>query len=135
MRIIVTALLVSVITFQACEKTNDSNIIGKYFDQELLGKWMWYYSTTDMHNSITCWTDSIRFSENNSGCRKIYRFSELEEDIPFKFYTQKDSLFIIMEQNTEKWIYSIRNDSLIMTKSFSSYSSYIEFRVYQKEVD
>ncbi len=135
MRIIVTALLVSVITFQACEKTNDSNIIGKYFDQELLGKWVSYYSTTDMHNSITCWMDSIRFSENNSGCRKIYRFSELEEDIPFKFYTQKDSLFINVEQNSEKWIYSIRNDSLIMTKLFSSYSSYIEFRVYQKEVD
>jgi hypothetical protein len=132
MRNVFLILVASGFLLLSCEKTNDTIIIGKDFDHELLGDWRMSYLTKDVQNNITSWTDSIKFDENNAGNRKIYRFSELEEDIPFLYYTEKDSLFLQIDQNIETWIYTIRSDSLIMTKSLSLYSSYFEGRFYKK---
>jgi hypothetical protein len=78
----------------SCEKANDNDsdgsIIGRYFDQELIGTWTMNYSTRDINNGITSWTDSIRFEENNFGTQQTYRFSELEQDLSFLYYTDRD---------------------------------------------
>lgn len=136
-KIILTIISAGLLLF-ACEKTNDnledSNIIGKYSDQELLGVWIMNYSTRDMNNGITIWTDSIEFDDNNAGNRMIFQFSNLEEEIPFQYYTDKDSLFLYIDKTKEKWIYAIRNDSLIMKTSLPLNSSYYGERFYKKKI-
>ena len=138
MRKIILTLITAGLLLFACKKTNDNledSIIGKYSDQELRGIWTMSYSTRDMNNGITIWTDSIEFADNNRGNRMIYQFSNLEDDIPFHYYTEEDSLFLYMKQIKEKWIYTIRNDSLIMKTSNPPYSSYYEERFYKKKIE
>ncbi len=122
--------------FFSCEKMKDSDydsqVTGRYFDQELKGAWTRYYSARDINNGITRWTDSIRFAENNRGTQQIYRFSVLEQEISFLYYTDEDSLFLIRKKNTEKWIYTVKNDSLFLMTPQPGYSSYCMFLNYRK---
>lgn len=136
MRKIILTLITAGLMLIACKKTNDnfegSSIIGKYSDKELLGVWIMNYSSRDINNGITSWTDSIKFDDSNAGNRMIYQFSNLEEDIPFLYYTEKDNLFFYIGQIKEKWVYTIRNDSLFLTIPFPAYSSLNVTRFYKK---
>lgn len=121
----------------SCKKTNDYpdgfDITGKYFDQKILGKWTRNYSTRDINNGITYWTDKLIFENDNLGNQKIYQFSELTEKIPFQFYSEKDTLVLRIEKDLRKWCYSIKNDSLILTLPLPLYSSYAEVRTYLRD--
>lgn len=125
-----TALIILIgigLLMGSCNETNDNpddfNITGKYFDQKILGRWTRNYSTRDINNGITLWADTLIFEKDNLGNQKIYQFSELTEEIPFQFYSEKDTLVLRIEKNLRKWCYSIKNDSLILTMPVPLYSS------------
>lgn len=135
-----TALLILIgfgLLMGSCKKINDNpddfDIAGKYFDQKILGKWTRNYSTKDINNGITSWTDMLIFKNDNLGNQKIYQFSELTENIPFQFYSEKDTLVFRIEKDLRKWCYSIKNDSLILTLPLPLYSSYAEVRTYLRD--
>lgn len=120
----------------SCDKANDnesdSPVTGRFIDQELIGTWTMNYSSRDLNNGIISWIDSIRFEENNFGTQKTYRYSSLEQDFSFLYYTANDSLFLIQDKKEDIWIYTIKNDSLSMTSLQPHYSSYYAFKVYRK---
>lgn len=120
----------------SCKKTNDNlddfDITGKYFDQKMLGEWVRHYSTRDLNNGITFWTEMLMFENDNLGNQKIYQFSELKENTPFQFYSEKDTLVLQIGKDLRKWCYLIRNDSLILAMPVPLYSSYNEVRTYLK---
>lgn len=135
MKRVLLTLMVAAFLLLSCTKDDnpsDLNFVGKPLNKELPGTWVRTFSTKDMHNSITIWTDSINFGETNSGYRRIYQFSELNAYAPFQYYTEKDTLFMLMEQEIEKWLFSIRNDSLTMSTSLPLYSSYYDTMTYSK---
>jgi len=135
-----TALLILIgigLLMGSCKKTidntDDFDITGKYFDQKILGKWARNYSTRDINNGITFWADTLIFENDNLGHQKVYQFSELTENIPFQFYSEKDTLVFRIETDLRKWCYSIKNDSLILTLPLPLYSSYAEIRTYRRD--
>ena len=83
--------------FFSCEKMKDSDydsqVTGRYFDQELKGAWTRYYSARDINNGITRWTDSIRFAENNRGTHKSTGFLYWNKKYPFFTIPMKTAFF------------------------------------------
>lgn len=118
----------------SCKKTdhiNDNLTNGNL----IAGKWIRSYSSVElvyMMYSITSWTDVITFEESHFGDLKIYRFLDLDTIIPFQYYTDNDTLLLQMDQNREKWTYSIRNDSLIMLPVPSTNRGYNNYRIYTR---
>lgn len=121
-----------------CKKDEVLNTFeGKSIDNNILGIWTRNYSSRDINNSITDWKDTLVFENNNIGKNKIYQFSELFQNLTFQYYTEENTLFLFFEETTDqnviKWMYSIRNDSLLLSSIQPPYSSYMDLRIYTKD--
>jgi len=134
MKAFLLILILGALLLLSCkhEDSVDIKFTGKPIDEELPGLWVRNYSSRDMNNGITVWTDSIYFSETNSGYQRTYQFTGLKENNQFEYYSEKDTLSILIHQKVEKWVYSIRNDSLFMSSSLPLYSIYYAIRIYKK---
>ena len=106
----------------SCEKSESDNPELFYnilpTDRELLGEWHRSFSVRGDHNSITVYTDSLRFNTTNYGSIKHYKFRNLWYCDTFQFYNSTDStIFLKYDEVNETWTYKIRNDSLFITGS------------------
>jgi hypothetical protein len=89
---------------------------GKNIDAGLVGTWCRSFSGRDFHNGITVYTDTICFSQDNTGTRITFSFSGIFNFFCFRFYTE-DNLIILRPEgmeDTSRLNYYIRNDSLFI---------------------
>jgi hypothetical protein len=108
--IMLTALILS------CEKSQDDYSI-KPIDTNLIGIWKNTYSTRDLFNMITVFTDTLSFNSDNSGSWYMYRFSEPESKSSFNFFTENNLIHLKFKESGDQnlLIYEVRNDSLILS--------------------
>lgn len=99
---------------------------GKDYDIRLLGEWERNSMIRDSFNGITLVTDIIHFRVGNTGDWKIMYFDELHEQEDFTFYTNEDSLFLCREGIVQRWNYSLREDTLIMTSPIADSLNYLD---------
>jgi hypothetical protein len=108
--IMITALILS------CEKSQKvySN---KTFDNNLIGVWKNTYSTRDLNNGITIFTDTLSFNSDNSGSWYMYRFSEPESKSSFNYFTENNLIHLKFKESGDQNLltYEVRNDSLILS--------------------
>jgi hypothetical protein len=110
--IMLTALILS------CEKSQD-DYSNKSIDTNLIGVWKNTYSTRDLNNGITIFTDTLSFKSDNSGYWHMYRFSETESKNSFNYYIEGNMLHLKFNKSGDRniWNYEVRNDSLIISGS------------------
>jgi hypothetical protein len=112
-------ILFTVIMFLlfSCEKTPES-YVGKNMDVDLIGTWCKTYSTRDFHNSITIFTDTIRFGLNNSGSQVLYQFTKLEYSSSFQYFTDNNLVYLRPDgmEDANHLMYIIQNDSLFLSE-------------------
>jgi hypothetical protein len=108
--IMLTALILS------CEKS-ENDYSNKTIDTNLIGVWKNTYSTRDLNNGITIFTDTILFNPDNSGSWYMYRFSEPESKSSFNFFTENNLIHLKFKESGDQnlLIYEVRNDSLILS--------------------
>jgi hypothetical protein len=89
-------------------------------DSEILGDWHRSFSVRGDQNSITVYTDSLRFNTTNFGSVRHYKFRDLWFCDTFQFYNTTDStIFLKYDEGNETWTYVIRNDSPIRYRNYS----------------
>lgn len=114
-KIIFVTLFFLISVLSSCEKSIDS-FLGKNADENLIGTWTRTYSTRDINNSISFFTDTIEFRSDNNGHQRIFVFDEPWNSFSFQYYTQ-DSVIYMRPSGTmdsPPRIYSIDNDSLTL---------------------
>ena len=103
----------------SCEKSesDDRELFHNFMpiDRELLGEWHRSFSVRGDQNSITVYTDSLRFNITNFGSIRHYKFRDLWFCDTFQFYNTADStIFLKSDEWNDTWTYTIRNDSLFI---------------------
>jgi hypothetical protein len=104
----------------SCEKsvTDDRELFPNTMpiDSDILGEWHRSFSVRGDQNSITVFTDSLRFNTSNFGSIRHYKFHDLWFCDTFQFYNTADStIFLKSDEWNETWTYAIRNDSLFVS--------------------
>lgn len=114
----ITLVLFVCCLLQSCEiaESVPQSYSGKNIDAGLVGAWCRSYSGRDFHNGITVYTDTIRFSQDNTGTRITFSFSEIFNFFYFQFYTEGNLIILRPEgmEDTSRLNYYIRNDSLFI---------------------
>ena len=98
------------------DKVEPENIlVGKEYDQQLLGKWERESLIRDLYNSITVVYDTIIFQKGNEGIWDTYFFDELQESQHFLFYSNQDTLFIqFVNSSMSEYHFDIKEDTLFL---------------------
>ena len=114
--LIVTLILL--FCLYSCEKSesDDRELFPNIMpiDIELIGEWHRSFSVRGDQNSITIYTDSLRFNTTNFGSIRHYQFRDLWFFDTFQFYTEDNTILLKYDERNETWTYAIRNDSLFI---------------------
>ena len=119
-KISIGSLICIILISFACTNEDQIGIFsGKSADDLIIGKWNTSYTSRDLNNGITVFSDTITFNSSNHGYHKIYEFNSLHFSHSFQFYTEGSSLHLKYDQIEDEvlWTYSILNDTLILKGS------------------